>query len=85
MTEHLKAKSWRERHSLTVADLSELTGYSPEAIYCFERGLTASRTRAGSKKKRDYAPGPIPEEVWFRYKRICQGVQAHLDGRKFQW
>lgn len=77
LAEHDKAKAWRERAGLSVAQLAELTGYSPESIYWFERGLTPK----GSNRK----PTKIAAWVWLRFKRACQGVAAEIRGNKFDW
>lgn len=73
MTDHEKAKAWRLAHNLTAAALSEKTGYSIEAIYWFESGVTPRRE----------APKPW---VWRRYRMACAGVQAEMGQQKeFDW
>jgi len=74
-----KAREWRERLGLTRAALAEKVGYSPEAVYWFERGVTPPG-RAGKKK-----PQPVKPWVWLRYQRACQGLDAELRGVRFKW
>ena len=82
MTEHERARRWRERHNLSKQQLAELSGYSWEAINLFEKGSTPSRTWA-AKPSRPAAP--INGYVWQRFKRVCQGVEAELGGGRFDW
>lgn len=82
MTEHLKAKKWRERHGLTVPDLAKVTGYSIESIYLFEKGFRYDErgaTRAGELRV-----VKINNNAWQRYRMACAGVAA-LGKRKFGW
>ena len=73
MQENVQAKQWRNERGFTVEQLSDLTGYSREAIYCFERGKMANGT-------------DIPEWVWQRFKMTCAGVDAQVrSGMNFQW
>ena len=77
MTEHAKARAWREKRELTRARLAELTGYKVTAIYWFERGKTFNN---GPTLK------PIKPHVWLRYKRACAAVDAEIKGaRRFNW
>ncbi len=89
MTEHEQARLWRESHGLSRDSLAELTGYSQLSIYWFERGCTPPRAveRSGRGKPVQIKPAhkPIPDWVWQRYKRACEGVQRQLEGRKFKW
>lgn len=79
MTEHEKARRWREKRGLTIDELAELTGYGYRTLYWFERGQTAPNTY---HKK----PGKISAWVWQRYKMTCAGVDAQLrGGKKFDW
>lgn len=79
MTEHDKAKAWREKRGLTVDRLAELTGYRPRMIYWMERGQ--SPPNAYRKK-----PAKVAEWVWQRYKTMCAGVEAQLaSGKIFDW
>ena len=72
-SEHIEAREWRRKRGLTVEQLSEHTGYSREAIYCFERGRMANGT-------------DVPEWVWLRFKMACAGVEAQIrSGLVFQW
>lgn len=83
MTDHEKAKAWRERHGLTVEQLAERAGYSRESIYLFEKGFTYNgRGRGNAVKKKD-----IDDRVWQRYRMACAGVHAELgkNARKFNW
>lgn len=84
MTEHLKAKAWRERLGLSYDELADLTGYSPLAIRYFEKGVTPERTAkhiAGKQKSK-----PVRWYIWKRYRMICAGVTAQLtSGKEFQW
>lgn len=71
--EHDHAKQWRIDRDLTVEQLADLTGYSREAIYCFERGRMANG-------------GDVPAWVWHRYKMCCAGVEAQVrSGATFRW
>lgn len=71
--EHEQAKQWRSERGFTVEQLAELTGYSREAIYCYERGRMANG-------------GEIPAWVWQRFKMACAGVDAQIrSGFNFQW
>lgn len=76
--EFQKAKAWRVRIDLSVQQLSDAIGFSPEAVYLFERGaVPPGRTK------------PIQPWTWLRYKRACGDLDAELFGRKkgetFQW
>lgn len=76
--EHLRAQAWRESQSLSIAELADLTGYSPLAIRFFEKGVTPSRSNA--------KPGPHSKTAWKRYRNICAGVDAQLRSkREFKW
>ena len=83
MTEHEAARAWRERLGLTRAQLSELTGYSREAITDYERGL--SRKRTWSIKSDVLDPRPIDPRIWQRYKLACAGAAALIRGETFSW
>lgn len=83
MTEHDKARAWRESHNLDRDQLAELTGYSQLSIYWFERGCTPPR--ASQIKNDRPVHQSIPPWIWQRYKRACEGVQRQLEGRKFKW
>lgn len=77
MSEHLKARAWRERHGLTFEQLAELTGYGSRAIRWMEQGLSSPI----KGKSRKVAPW-----VWQRYRMCCAGVEAQLrSGKKFSW
>ena len=77
MKEHEKARRWRERRGWTTERLSGLSGYSREAIWWMEQGLTPSRP--GKKS------GPIGKTVWTRYRNACAGVDAANRGKAFNW
>lgn len=72
MTEFTKARDWRLRHGWSFADLADLTGYSRSSIVWFERGTTPRGT-------------PIDEFSWYRYRRICQAIEAGLKSEQFEW
>ncbi len=75
MTEPEKAKRWRVARSLSVAQLAEISGYSPEAIYAFEKGI--ARTKGNDR---------IAPWAWQRYKNVCAGLDAQIrSGINFQW
>ncbi len=80
MTKFDKARQWRERHNLSRVQLADLVGYTDKAIYWFERGQSPPNGKSTSRKA-----GPIAEWVWRRYMMACAGVDAQLDGRKFDW
>ena len=83
-TEPSQARRWREAASLSVAELADRTGYSIEAIYLFERGVTPERNyKNANYRKTDRT---IKPHVWLRYKRACEGVNAELTlQQKFDW
>lgn len=83
MTEHLKAKRWREKTKLSVAELAEKAGYSIEAVYLFEKGFTYdARGKDGKDKIRTK---PHDDRAWRRYRMACAGVAAELGGQRFRW
>jgi transcriptional regulator with XRE-family HTH domain len=84
VTEHEKAREWRERRGLSKARLAELTGYAYESIHHFEKGLTPPRTWKKARVAK-VEPQPIDPYVWYRYKMCCAGVEALLSGVKFNW
>ena len=72
MSQHKQAKAWREKVGLTVADLADMSGYSPEAIYTFERGSRYD--------------GKHSEWAWHRYRMACAAVEQQVKtGRAFEW
>lgn len=80
MTEYTKAKAWRESLRLSIQELAEHTGYSPEAIRWFERGITPTHGKGNDKDRR------IKEWVWKRYKIACCGVAWQRRTKKeFNW
>lgn len=73
MKQHEKARRWRKERGLSVKQLAELSGWTPEAIYLFERGIT-------------HKGEPVNEWVWLRWKMVCAGIDAQLrSGVKFDW
>jgi Helix-turn-helix domain len=75
-----RAIAWRERNGLTRLQLARAICYAPESIYWFERGETPPG-RSGKKK-----PQPVKPQVWVRYQRACQGLDAELKGGgTFKW
>jgi transcriptional regulator with XRE-family HTH domain len=61
MTEHERARAWRDSMSLSPKQLSDLTGYSVPAIRLFESGRNT--------KKEAHNP-----DAWRRYKLACLAV-----------
>jgi transcriptional regulator with XRE-family HTH domain len=61
MNEIEQARAWRRQMGLTMKELGELTGYSPEAIFLYERGQNSQ-----GKPHAPYA--------WRRYKLACLAV-----------
>jgi len=83
MTEHEKAKAWREKAGLTLAQLAELTGYAEISLRWFEKGQTPPLRLAKSGREHDRSISPY---VWRRYRMACAGVDALLrSGREFDW
>jgi len=79
MTEHDKAKAWREARGLSIEQLSNLSGYAKQTLYWMERGEAPPHAR-GKK------PQPVSEFVWQRYRNVCAGVDAQLRAkRNFNW
>lgn len=65
LAEAQKAKTWRHRMNLTMAELAKLTGYSTEAIFLFEKGHNSSGH-------------PHAPHAWRRYKLACMAVRFLL-------
>lgn len=81
--EHLRAKRWRESHSLTPQRLSELSGYSTPAIFWFEKGLTPPMRNAKGGHAQDRK---IKAWVWWRYRMVCSAIDYALKtGQSFDW
>lgn len=79
MTEHERAKAWREKRGLSVDQLADLTGYGRRSVYWMERGESPPN---GTRSK----PAPVASWVWQRFKMICAGVEAQLKtGKTFDW
>jgi transcriptional regulator with XRE-family HTH domain len=78
MTEHQRAKAWREKRNLSVDQLADLTGYGRRMLYWMERG----ESPPNSTRK----AAPIAPWIWQRYKMMCAGVEAQLrSGKEFDW
>ncbi len=69
--EHNQARKWREARGLSINELADLTGYSPEAIRWFEKGKTPPNRNV---KGGNAADRTIKPWVWLRYKMCCAGV-----------
>ena len=70
---HEKAKQWRLDADLSVQQLADLRGYSPEAIYQFERGIRSDRRKQS-------------EWSWQRYKLCCAAIEQQIKtGKVFTW
>lgn len=76
MTEHKKARAWRQSLNLTQKELGEQLGYSVEAINWFEKGLTPPRLGLSDRK--------IKPWIWRRYKLACSGLAIERK-RKKEW
>lgn len=77
MTEHEKAKAWRNALGMTQPQLAARIGYSREAVFWFEAG----KTPPGRARNR-----AIKDWVWQRYKLACAGLDAEIKGEtKFNW
>jgi len=61
MSEIEQARAWRRAMGLTMAELSDLTGYSKESIFLYEAGKNSQ-----GKPHAPYA--------WRRYKLACLAV-----------
>ncbi len=82
-SEHTRAQEWRLRLNLTVAQLADLTGYSPKSIYWFERGETppSRNAKGGNANDRQIKPW-----VYQRYRLACAGAQAQIKAKvPFDW
>ena len=78
MTEHERAKAWREKHGLSVDKLAYLTGYGYRAIYWLERGESPPNSTRHA--------APVQPWIWQRYKMMCAGVEAQIKtGKEFDW
>ena len=63
------AENWRKENGWSRPQLAAMTGYSPEAIYWFERGCTPPN-RNGRKGFESIRPW-----VWRRYMLACMGLE----------
>ena len=72
--EHIRAKDWRLRHELTMAELADLTGWSISSISCMERG------RSGHASA-------VDPYAWQRYKLCCAAAEMSLrnGSNGFDW
>lgn len=63
VSEHQKAKHWREALGLSQPALAKALGYSKSQIYFMERGT-------------DHLGKPHSPAVWRRYKLACLGLRT---------
>ena len=70
------AEKWRKANGWSRPQLAAMIGYSPEAIYWFERGCSPPK-RNGSKGNE-----PIKPWVWRRYMLACMGLEQLYPGIK---
>jgi hypothetical protein len=78
MTEHERAKQWRENRGLSAEQLAGLTGYGLRMIFWMERGQSPPNASRGAAE--------IAPWIWQRYKMMCAGVEAQLAaGKEFDW
>jgi transcriptional regulator with XRE-family HTH domain len=70
MTEHEKARLWRQAMGLSRKRLSDLTGYSVSSISDIEAGMYRFTGR------------PVPPHVMKRYRTACGAVTADVS---FDW
>ena len=61
-----RATLWRSKSGLTMAQLADLTGYSPSAICRFELGTVPASQTMGEH--------PVTAKAWQRYKMVCLAV-----------
>jgi DNA-binding XRE family transcriptional regulator len=79
MTDHERAKAWRQKNGWTLDDLADLTGYSRSSIMWFERGV--SPPKAGT-----YTPRKQNQYAFQRYKRACHSVEVETSkGKGWDW
>lgn len=68
-----RARAWRDRLELTVEQLEEMSGYSRESIWMYERGKRSDKTEIGAF-------------AWQRYKMACAAVDRQIrSGEEFEW
>ena len=76
-----RATLWRSKSGLTMAQLADLTGYSPSAICRFELGTVPASQTMGEH--------PVTLKAWRRYKMICLAVDMLVRAGKkvedWQW
>jgi hypothetical protein len=77
--EGARAQFWRKnRAHMDVQQLADVTGYSPQAIYLMEKGVTSTGA-------------PVKTWAWQRYKMACAGVELYLqttaagEAKLFDW
>jgi transcriptional regulator with XRE-family HTH domain len=90
VSEHEKAKRWREKRGLSADELAEKCGFSREAIFLFEKGHAYDPARKSRPRKGVFADTkihtrPLNERALRRYRMACAGVEAELNGQKFRW
>ncbi len=83
MSDHIKARKWREKVGLSRDELAEMAGYSRESVYLFEKGFIYDRR--GMTEKGKVRTKEIDRKAWHRYRMACAGVSATLSGLKFNW
>lgn len=78
-SEHTQVQAWMDRRGLNKERLSELTGWSPSAIYWLLKGRMAPGQGGDNPRKMN----PF---TWHRFKRTCHSVEIELStGKKFDW
>lgn len=79
-TEIRRARQWRESLNLSTTQLGDHVGLSRLAIDYYEKGHMPPKADKVA---------PIPDRIWFRYKRLCGDLDAQVNGRKkgeaFRW
>lgn len=68
---HERARQWRKAIGLTIAQLSERSGFSVSAIHDFEAG---QRRATGN---------PLDAASWRRYRLACAAIDAGAEA--FDW
>ncbi|HXH94053.1 MAG TPA: helix-turn-helix transcriptional regulator [Thermoanaerobaculia bacterium] len=77
MTEHEKARAWRQSLGLSQKKLGELLGYSIETISWFEKGMTPPRLHETDRR--------IKPWIWRRYHLACRGLAAEMKNPRWDW
>lgn len=63
-----RAKLWRTKRNLTLAQLAALSGFSASAIIKFEQGMVGASQTMGAH--------PVTPRAWQRYKLICLAIES---------